>query len=104
MDSAELLDERFSAMMDLTLEIWLTIGKSKILCNPPCPGATKRPLPCPASPVPLSPDEMKPWILISALAGCALSAEPAGLGLSLSASSGIPAGLTKAEWTGPDSE
>jgi len=47
---------------------------------------------------------MKPWILISALAGCAVAAEPAGVGLSLSASSGIPAGLTKEEWSGPDSE
>ena len=39
-----------------------------------------------------------------ALATCALGAEPAGIGLSLSASSGIPAGLTKAEWSGADSE
>lgn len=47
---------------------------------------------------------MKPWISILALVACAVGAEPAGVGLTLSASSGIPAGLTREEWTGPDSE
>lgn len=47
---------------------------------------------------------MKSWMSILVVIGCALGAEPAGVGLSLSASSAIPAGLTKAEWTGPDSE
>lgn len=39
-----------------------------------------------------------------ALASCAFGAEPAGVGISVSASSGIPAGLKKDEWVGPDSE
>ncbi|MEO5917838.1 MAG: hypothetical protein ABIS50_26635 [Luteolibacter sp.] len=47
---------------------------------------------------------MKPWTLMMMLATCAFGAEPAGVGLSLSASSGIPAGLQKDEWIGEDAE
>lgn len=39
-----------------------------------------------------------------ALATCALGAEPAGVGLNVSASSGIPVGLTKEEWSGDDAD
>jgi hypothetical protein len=47
---------------------------------------------------------MNRWIGIMALASCAMGAEPAGVGLSVSASSGIPLGLTRNEWLGADSE
>jgi hypothetical protein len=47
---------------------------------------------------------MKRWIWILAITTSAFAAEPAGVGISLSAYSGLPAGFTKKDWADADAE